>query len=82
MQNLSKFVGSTWITLLTQSQPRAQQLPSLLCFDENTITIIIIECSAQRQVFHCKWRNLGCSSAEGRSSTANSGIKAAVLLGI
>ena len=24
------------------------------------------QCSAQRQVLHCKWRNLGCSSAEGR----------------
>ena len=32
------------------------------------------ECSAQRQVLHCKLRNLGCSSAEGRSSTTNSGI--------
>ena len=29
------------------------------------------ECPAQRQVLHCKRRNLGCSSAEGRSSTAN-----------
>ena len=28
----------------------------------------------------CKRRNLGCSSAEGRSSTANAGTKAAVLL--
>ena len=37
------------------------------------------ECFAQ--VLHCKRRNLGCSSAEGRSSTANSGTKAAVLLG-
>ena len=40
------------------------------------------EYSAQRQVLHCKRRNLGCSSAEGRSSTANSGTKAAVLLGV
>ena len=38
------------------------------------------ECSAQRQVFHCKRRNLGCSSAECRSPTTNSGTKAAVLL--
>ena len=30
------------------------------------------ECSAQGQVLHCKHRNLGCSSAEGRSSTTNS----------
>ena len=40
------------------------------------------ECSAQGQDLHCKWRNLGCNSAKGRSSTANSGTKAAVLLGI
>ena len=33
------------------------------------------ECSAQWQVLHCKRRNLGCSSAKGRSSTANSGTK-------
>ena len=44
------------------------------------IIIIIIMCSALRQVLHCKRRNLGCSSDEGRSSTANSGTKAAVLL--
>ena len=30
------------------------------------------QCTAQRQVLHCKRRNLGCSSAEGRSSTTNS----------
>ena len=40
------------------------------------------ECSAQGQVLHCKRRNLVCSSAEGRSSTTNSGTKAAVLLGM
>ena len=40
------------------------------------------DCSAQGQVLHCKRRNLGRSSAEGRSSTANSGTKAAVLRGI
>ena len=40
------------------------------------------ECSAQEQVLHCKRRNLGCSSVEGRSSTANSETKAAVLPGI
>ena len=39
------------------------------------------ECSAQGQVFHCKCKNQGCSSAQGRSSIANSGTKAAVLLG-
>ena len=32
-----------------------------------------------RQVFHCKLRNQGCSSAQGSYSTANSGTKAAVL---
>ena len=37
------------------------------------------EYSAQGQVPHCKHRNLGCNSAEGRSSTANSGTKAVVL---
>ena len=40
------------------------------------------QCSAQSQALHCKRRNLGCSSAKGRSSTANSGTKAAVLPGI
>ena len=40
------------------------------------------EYSAQRQVLHCKRRNMGCSCAEGRSFTANSGTKIAVLLGI
>ena len=40
------------------------------------------QCSAQRQVLHCKCMNLGCSSAEGRSSTTNLGTKAAVLPGI
>ena len=44
--------------------------------------IIIIKCSAQGQVFHSKHRNPGCSSAEGRCSTENSGTKAAVLQGI
>ena len=39
------------------------------------------ECSAQRQILHCKRRNIGCSYAEGRSSTANSGTKAVALLG-
>ena len=38
--------------------------------------------SAQRQVLHCKRRNLGCSSAECRPSTTNSGTKVAVLPGI
>ena len=40
------------------------------------------ECSAQGQVLHCKRRNQGRSSVEDRSSSANSGIKAAVLPGI
>ena len=39
------------------------------------------ECSAQVQVLHCK-HSLGCSSAKGRSSTANSVAMAAVLPGI
>ena len=46
------------------------------------LEIIITSVLPQRQVLHCKQRNLGCSSAEGRSSTTNSGTKAAVLLGI
>ena len=40
------------------------------------------KCSAQWQLLHFKRRNLGCSSAEGRSSTANSVTKAEVLHGI
>ena len=39
------------------------------------------ECSAQGQVLHCKRRSLGCSSAQGRSSNANSGTKPVVLPG-
>ena len=42
------------------------------------IIIIITEFSAQGQVLHCKRMNRGCSSAEGRSSTATR-TKAAVL---
>ena len=38
-------------------------------------------CSAQGQVLHYTCRNQGCSSAEGRSSIASSGTKAAVLPG-
>ena len=45
------------------------------------IPVYISECSAQGQILHCKRRNLGCSSDEGRSSTANSRTKAAVLPG-
>ena len=40
------------------------------------------ECSAQGQVFHCKPRNQGCSSAQGRSYSTSSGTKIAVLLWI
>ena len=40
------------------------------------------ECSAQGQILHCKRRNLGCSSAEGRSSTGNSGTKTAMFQGM
>ena len=47
----------------------------------NVLVYISSECSAQGHILHCKRRNQGCSSAEGRSSTANSGSKAAVLLG-
>ena len=36
----------------------------------------------QRQVLHCKRRNQGCTSAEGRSSTANPETNAAVLPGM
>ena len=32
-----------------------------------------------RQVFHCKLRNQGCSSAQGKSFTANAGTKVAVM---
>ena len=40
------------------------------------------ECSVQRQGFHCKLRHQGCSSAQSRSSSANSGTKIAVLPGM
>ena len=38
--------------------------------------------SAQGHIFHCKLMNQGCSSAQGRSSTANLGTKVIILLGI
>ena len=40
------------------------------------------QCSAQWQALHCKRRNQGCSSAEGRSFTVNSGTNVAILPGI
>ena len=43
---------------------------------------ITIRVFFQGQVLHCMRRNLGCSSAKGRSSTANSETKAGVLPGI
>ena len=55
------------------------------CYKEKNFIIHIVDhhqCSAQGQVLHCKRRNLGCSCADGSSSIANSGTKAAVLLGI
>ena len=47
----------------------------------DTATLLFCHNSGN-QVLHFKCGNLGCSSAEGRSSTANSGTKAAVLPGI
>ena len=40
------------------------------------------ECSAQWQVFNCKLRHQGCSSAQRQVFTTNSGIKVVVLLGM
>ena len=40
------------------------------------ILMVIIRVFAQGQVLHYRRRNLGCSSAECRSSTANLGAKA------
>ena len=42
----------------------------------------IIRVFYPRAGLHCKLRNQGCSSAQSRSSTVNSGTKVAVLLGI
>ena len=51
-------------------------LASRPCYHEiNNVYLSSSECSAQRHVLHWKRRNLGCSSAEGRSSTTNSGTK-------
>ena len=44
-----------------------------------THTISSSRVFCQGQVLHCKRRNQGCSSVEGRSSIANSGIKVANL---
>ena len=44
--------------------------------------MIIIRVSAQGQVLHWKLRNQDRSSAQGRSSIANSGTQAALLLGM
>ena len=43
------------------------------------ILVTSSECSSQGQILHCSSGNLGCSSAEGRSSILNSGTKTAVL---
>ena len=40
------------------------------------------ECAAEGQVFHCKLRHQGCSSAQKLAFHTNSGTKAAVLLGM
>ena len=45
------------------------------------ITIIIIMCSSQGHVFHCKLSTQASVLPKGRSSTANSETKVAVLLG-
>ena len=82
-----------WIWLtgpsgLHRNSPQGLHISSIRVFNQIRDQEIPItlrqssECSAQGQVFHCKRRNLGCSSAEGRSSNANSGMKAAVLPGI
>ena len=53
------------------------QLKSFILFKFYVILCVILssEFSAQGQVLHCKCRNQGCSSAEGRSSTVNSATK-------
>ena len=53
-------------------------LPALLANHQNHHH----QCSAQGQFLHCKHRDLGCHSAEGRSSTTNSGTKADYLFSI
>ena len=53
-------------------------------FGQNTVTIIyiIIRVFCPRTSPSLRAQNLSCSSAEGRTSTTNSGTKAAVLPGI
>ena len=71
---------------LTRLEIRKLQSPLVPIYVCIYIYIYIIhhhsEYFAQGQVLHCKRRNLDCSSAKGRSSTANSGTKATVLPGI
>ena len=88
------FLSQRWKTCLRQNC----SLGSYAClegpaFGQNTgdcchesrnflFPTIIILVFCPRQVLHFKGRNLGFSSAEGRSSTANSPTKAAVSPGI
>ena len=46
------------------------------------VGLIIIRVSCASKVLHYKRRNQGCSSVEGRSSTANTGTNTAVLPGM
>ena len=86
----------TWLagpSGLHRNSPQALNISSIRVFDQIRDPEIPItlrpqklissssECSAQGQVLHCKRRNLGYSSTEGRSSTANLGNKPAVLPG-
>ena len=47
---------------------------------ETILKLVIVMCSAQKQVFHCKLRHQGYSSTQGRSSTTNTGTKVGILL--
>ena len=75
----SIFVCYKWRCLKTELQISPENVGILLKY---IISSSLSKCSAQGQVLHCKRRNLGRYSAEGRSSTANSGNKAAVIPGI
>ena len=77
-----RFVHPHGVTETRTRDPSSASLASNFDLYIYIYIYISSECTAQGQVLQSKRRNLGCNSAEGRSSTPKSGAKAAVLPGI
>ena len=93
MWRWGEWIWLTGLSGLHRNLPQGLNISSIRIFDQiRNLEIPLTlhppfsyhhhECSVQGQVLHYKCRNLRCRSAEGRSSTANSGTKAAVLPGM